>query len=202
MIRVVCVDISSAREETYRRLYENASVQRKRRADRYLRQEDRLRCVTAEAMLRHFLGVTEDQIERTGFGKPYIRDRKDVFCNLSHSGRYVVLAWGDTEVGVDVQEQDPAVDRCALAMHFFTPDERDYAGEDIGRFYEIWTKKESYLKYTGRGLRTDLRSFSVLSERREVRFFSRTLDGDHSLSLCTEEDDYGFALLDIQRLLS
>jgi len=202
MIQILCADTAGADEALYLQLYAQASPARRIRADRYRRREDALRCVTADALLRHALGTEQYTVVQEKGGKPRIPERPDFHYNLSHAGRWVVLAWGDTEVGVDVQEQDPAVDRCALAMHFFTPDERDYAGEDIGRFYEIWTKKESYLKYTGRGLRTDLRSFSVLSERREVRFFSRTLDGDHSLSLCTEEDDYGFALLDIQRLLS
>ena len=201
MIRVICVDISSAEDEIYRKLYERASVQRKYRADRYLRQKDKLRCVTAEALLRRILGVTEDQIEKNGFGKPYLKAGKDVFYNLSHSGRYVVLAWGATEVGVDIQQHDSGTDRKALEMHFFAPDEQGYACGDIGRFYEIWTKKESYLKYTGRGLRTDLRSFSVLSPEWKLRFFCRTLDKNHSLCLCTEEDEYAFELLDIQQLL-
>lgn len=200
MIRVICVDISSAEDELYRRLYENASVPRKCRADRYMRQKDKLRCVTAEALLRSILGVTEDQIEKNCFGKPYIKARKDVFYNLSHSGRYVVLAWGDTEVGVDVQQHDPATDRNAIEMRFFAPDEQRYVCGDIGRFYEIWTKKESYLKYTGRGLRRDLRSFSVLSMEQSLRFFYGTLDDDHSLSLCTVEDEYVFERLDIQQL--
>lgn len=201
MIRVICVDISSAEDEIYRKLYERASVQRKYRADRYLRQKDKLRCVTAEALLRRILGVTEDQTEKTSFGKPYLKGRKGVFYNLSHSGRYVVLAWGDTEVGVDVQQHDAATDRKALEMLFFAPDEQWYACGDIGRFYEIWTKKESYLKYTGRGLRTDLRSFSVLSLEGKLQFFCRTLDKNHSLCLCTEEEEYAFELLDIQQLL-
>ena len=148
MIRVICVDISSAEEEVYEKLYENASIQRKNRADRYLRQKDKLRCVTADALLRLVLGVTEDQIEKNSFGKPYLKDRKDDFYNLSHSGRYVVLAWGNTEVGVDVQQHDSVTDRKTFAMRFFTPDEQRYVCGDIGRFYEIWTKKESYLKYS------------------------------------------------------
>lgn len=201
MIRVVCVDISSAEDEVYRKLYEKASLQRKYRADRYLHQMDKLRCVTAEALLRRILGVTEDQIEKSSFGKPYLKARTDVFYNLSHSGRYVVFAWGDSEVGVDVQQHDSVSDRKAFEMRFFAPDESAYACDDIGRFYEIWTKKESYLKYTGRGLRTDLRSFSVLSLERKLRFFCRALDDNHSLSLCTEEDEYAFELLDIQQLL-
>ena len=201
MIRVICVDISSVSADVYGSLYEKASLQRKDRADRYMRHIDRLCRVTAAALVKSLLGVEDDQIDKNDFGKPYIRDRKDLFFNLSHSGRYVVLAWGDTEIGVDVQRHDPDTNRDGISMRYFAPDEHRYAKGDIGRFYEIWTKKESYVKYTGKGLHTDLRSFSVLSPERKLHFFCRTLDGDHSLSLCTEDNEYVFELLDIQQLL-
>ena len=49
MIRILCADLASADAdrygEVYGRLYEKASEERKRRADRYLRFEDKLRCV-------------------------------------------------------------------------------------------------------------------------------------------------------------
>lgn len=200
MIRVVCADISSADERIYESLYEKASPLRKHRADRYLRQEDKLRCVTAAALLRIKLGLEDDQIEKNELGKPCIRERKDLYFNLSHSGRYVVLAWGETEVGVDVQRHDPATNTQAIGKRYFAADEQQYAGQDVLRFYEIWTKKESFLKYTGSGLRKNLHSFSVLAQEPKLRYFYRTLGTDYSLSLCTEEDTYEFELLDIRQL--
>ena len=53
MIRIVCADIASADACIYRGLYKKASDQRKSRADRYLRPEDKLRCVTAAALLKN-----------------------------------------------------------------------------------------------------------------------------------------------------
>ena len=52
MIRIVCADISGAGESLYRKLYHRASPERKRRAEGLLRQEDRLRCVAADALLK------------------------------------------------------------------------------------------------------------------------------------------------------
>ena len=80
-------------------------------------------------------------------------------------------------------------------------DELQYARGDIGRFYEIWTKKESFLKYTGKGLHADLRAFSVLAPESDIRYFYRTLATDYSLSLCTEEHEFETTLLDVQQLL-
>lgn len=201
MIRVVCADISAADERIYRSLYEKASSRRKQRADRYLRQEDKLRCVTAEALMKAMLGADDDQTVQSSFGKPYLKDREGVYYNLSHSGRYVVLAWGGREVGVDVQRHDPAIRMEDIGARFFAPDERLYVQQNSERFYEIWTKKESFLKYTGRGLGAGLTSFSALKPEPKIRYFYRMLDENYSLSLCTEDHECEIELLDMYQLL-
>ena len=75
MIRIVCANISRSDERIYKSLYEGASDERKRRADCYLRYEDKLRCVTAYVLLRAALGTNEYRIEKNEFGKPYVKDR-------------------------------------------------------------------------------------------------------------------------------
>jgi 4'-phosphopantetheinyl transferase len=51
-------------------------------------------------------------------------------------------------------------------VRFFTSEEQSYisASPDANiAFYEIWTKKEAYIKYIGKGLAVPLNSFSVFS---------------------------------------
>lgn len=201
MIRVLCADISSAEEWMYQRLYEKASADRKCRADRYRRQEDRLRCVAADALLRIALGEKCSQTEKNEFGKPHIRGCEDLHYNLSHSGRYVVLAWGDSEVGVDVQQHRDHVNLQAFAKRYFTSEEQAYVREDPRRFYEIWTKKESYVKYTGEGLGRGLGSFCVLEPELPIRYRHWTLEGGYCLSLCTTEEASALEMLDVHQLL-
>lgn len=201
MIRILCADIASADAGIYEKLYGQASPERKKRADRYLWQEDKLRCVTADALLKRVLGTDTYRIGKNDFGKPYVKDREGFYYNLSHSGRYVVIAWGDSEVGVDVQQQGTAARMEAVAERFFAPDERNLVCRESQRFYEIWTKKESYLKYIGKGLHQDLRSFSVLAPAPGIRYRYRILEGGYSLCLCTTEEEYMFELLDIRQLL-
>lgn len=205
MIRILCADLSSADESVYDSLYGNASAERKNRADRYLRREDKLRCVTADVLLKNALGTEDFRIEKNEFGKPYIKDRQDFHYNLSHSGHYVVIAYGSTEVGVDVQQHDPDVDMQVIAERCFAPDEWKYIEQSdqqiLQRFYEIWTGKESYLKYTGEGLRRDMRSFSVRKTEPEVRYLPVLRDNGYSLSLCAADKEYMFELLDVRQLL-
>ena len=201
MIRILCADLAAADEQLFPVLYEMASPERKTRADACRQPGDRLRCVTAEALLRKVLGRSDYRIEKNAFGKPCIRDLPGFYYNLSHSGRYVVIAWGDTEVGVDVQQHRDRSNVTALAERFFAPDELDLVRREPHRFYEIWTKKESYLKYTGRGLQKDLRSFSVLAPEPGIRYQNWALEGSYSLSLCSSDCDCTMELLDIRQLL-
>lgn len=205
MIRLICADIYGLDEAAYDALYGKASPDRKNRADRYRRREDALRCVTAESLLRFALGSSDFIEEKTPDGKPFIKERPDFHYNLSHSGRWVVIAFGSSEVGVDVEQIREDTDISAIAGRFFSPEEQRYVREEPSqsrsRFFEVWTAKESYVKYLGTGLKKDLTSFSVLNLEPEVRLHQRELPGGYSLSLCTTGDDCLFELLDVQRLL-
>lgn len=204
MIRILCADISAVDELVYRNLYDRASSERKSRADRYLCREDKLRCVVADALLRIALGTEAYTVGKAEGGKPYIEGREDFYYNISHSGRYVVIAYGDTEVGVDVQQHGSATDMEGIAKRWFAPDEQEYIRQNdlqrTQRFYEIWTRKESYLKYTGTGLKRDMRSFSVFAPEPEVRYLYRMLGDGYSLSLCTIDSECTFEMLDVQLL--
>ena len=63
MIDILCADISQISEADYARLFEIASPQRQVRANRYVRWEDKVRCVVADALVRYAvntsLGISE-----------------------------------------------------------------------------------------------------------------------------------------------
>ena len=189
-MEVLCMDISGMDEMEYRRLYREASEDRKHRADRYLRQEDKLRCVAADSLLkravRAYLHLDQYTVEADELGKPRLKDVEGFYYNLSHSGRWVVLAYGNVPVGIDVQEIRHAGTE-DIARRFFTPDEQAYVfeGTDYSfpeRFLRVWTGKESYLKYLGIGIRKALDSFSIFDDLGVV-FQTTMLDGAF-MTLC------------------
>ncbi len=98
-------------------------------------------------------------------GKPYFKDYPEIRFSLSHSGNMAVLALSDGEVGIDVQENRGYVER--IAKRFYHEEEwkmlenKDSVSECEKLFYQIWTGKEAYIKYTGKGMGQDLRSFYV-----------------------------------------
>lgn len=210
MIHVVCCDIESIGIDEYRGLFDKASSERQSRAQRYLRQEDKVRCVAADGLLRYALrqalNLSEFTAERDEWGKPHIQGREDFHYNLSHSGRWVVIAYGASPVGIDVERIRMDAGKEKIARRHFTPEEQTYlfsAGEEAKaeRFFQIWTAKESYLKYLGTGLQRSLNSFSVVPDGTHlgVRFSGRLL-GDCYMTVCTRQEDITLTQLTPEQL--
>lgn len=186
MTHIRYFDITELNLQDRQRLYDAADSERKKRADRCLKQEDSDRCIVAGALLRYAVGGAEEQVERTPQGKPYLKDRPDFHFNLTHSGRWVAVAWGARPVGLDVEVFRANAETGKLARRFFCPDEQACLNEHPDRFFKLWTMKESYLKYLGTGLTRALNSFSVLEpEALGVSFVSYELE-DAFLTLCTQ----------------
>lgn len=112
-------------------------------------------------------------------GKPYI-EKEDYHFSISHSQNIIAFTSHSSPVGIDIQKIDET--SSLSAMRFFTEQEKEYIQSSTDRFFEIWTKKEAYLKMLGVGLSKPLSSFNVLSI---PSFFSTKIDNFH-LSVCTE----------------
>ena len=169
---------------------------RRARVLRYLREEDRLRCLAGGLLMRRLLGVCEDgQIVEGPYGKPRIVGEGPQF-SLSHSGGYAVLAVGDQPSGVDIERTERmrplAAKRCMTPEEYALFTQAD-APEDF--FCTLWTGKESVMKGTGLGMRLDPQSFSLLpldagdylirDERWRVGW--RRLDDGYIIALASRE---------------
>ena len=90
-------------------------------------------------------------------------DKESFYTNLSHSGDYVVLAVGDSPVGIDVEYKNDKDFKVTKRM--FTETEQSYIlnGADIEssqqRFRDIWTINEAFLKCLGIGISVPLNTF-------------------------------------------
>lgn len=98
--------------------------------------------------------------KRTQKGKPYT-ESVDVEFSISHSGDIVVCAVSDNPVGIDIEKIREV--NLNVAKRLFTPDEQEYIFEKNSkqRFFEVWTKKEAYVKLLGLGI-TYFPKFSVM----------------------------------------
>lgn len=125
-------------------------------------------------------------IEEDEFGKPYLRDYVDTHYNISHTKGAIVCAVADKPVGVDI-EKVRKISK-SIVERYFTKNEQNYVLSYLEnqdeRFTEIWTKKEAYVKWLGKGLAFPFGSFDVL--QKEIYSFSYKT---YYISICSDAMD-------------
>jgi len=105
--------------------------------------------------------VEEIEILRTEKGRPYFKSLPVEF-SISHSANVWACAMGDCPVGLDVQKNKEAK-TIEIAKRFFTKQEADFiANHDSKIFFQIWTRKEAVVKFTGEGIGFGFDKFSVV----------------------------------------
>ncbi|MDI9245584.1 4'-phosphopantetheinyl transferase superfamily protein [Marinobacter sp. CHS3-4] len=143
------------------------------RSNRLFWKKDRVRFLCSHllrrALLSRLTGVPMDEILFTTnrYGKPYLtlggheHSAGTWNFNVSSSADWVAfLATNNGQCGIDIErlpDTDPMPDLKEMSKaNVFSGREKEYLMSGPGsfrlRFYQIWTLKEAYLKYTGRGL--------------------------------------------------
>ena len=101
------------------------------------------------------------RMARHGYGKPYFENAREIFFSISHSGKIWGCAFSDAPVGLDIQIHTEC-DKQRIADRFFHPKEAEAIALHPEWFFQIWTAKESYIKYLAKGFYEDFSSFSVI----------------------------------------
>ncbi|MGO1157289.1 4'-phosphopantetheinyl transferase family protein [Acinetobacter lwoffii] len=112
------------------------------------------------------LPVSDQQVVRTNFGKPYLNDYPDFSFNHSHSHNFYALATSKQvqNLGIDIEELNRKVRFEALAQHAFHPEELknwQALAYDPEYWFKVWTTKEAVLKASGLGIRINLNELNT-----------------------------------------
>lgn len=121
-------------------------------------------------------------LSKNEYGKPYFCDYPDIHFSISHTDGAIFVAVSNGNIGVDIEKISRA--RKGVMQKSFTDDEKQYCDGQDERFFEIWTKKEAYAKYTGKGLSEGFSAFSVLSDKKEMLY--TTQYDEYMLSVCSK----------------
>jgi len=108
-------------------------------------------------------GIIEELKETVDFqyihgdeGKPYWKNEKMPFFNISHSDGIVVIAISDSELGIDIQKIK-SKNELQMAKRFYSEKEAgivaDSEAQGFDVFYRLWARKEALGKCTGKGVR-------------------------------------------------
>ena len=159
------------------------SEQRREQVARYKLEGPRRQAVAAYLLLRKALremyGIHDAPVfEYDANGKPSILGHPEIFFNLSHCRKAVACVVADSPVGIDVEDTCRFSDSIAR----YTLDDEEYesvvkADNPSQAFIRLWTMKEALLKYTGEGLRRDIKTVLRLSPANKVEFLTELHDG-------------------------
>lgn len=146
------------------------------RANRFNFETDRNRFITAHGILRtilgHYLNISADKLHFSygRYGKPTLVDnisQKIVHFNVSHSSGLVLYAITRySEVGIDIERIRPIDHMDQIAECYFSEQEKTAfrslpENQKQEAFFAYWTRKEAFIKATGRGLSYPLNTFTV-----------------------------------------
>ncbi|MEH6824415.1 MAG: 4'-phosphopantetheinyl transferase superfamily protein [Motiliproteus sp.] len=180
-IAIISIDLESA-DERLIPFQCILSLEERGRAETIRDAQQRRHWIKARAMLRMLLAqqcghcAEELRFCLNDWGKPsiaipctpssYIHSPYPHF-NFSHSGKTAVLAMTSMgPLGVDVERIKASTDIDIVARRYFSSTEQQAfnslpQSQRLRGFYQIWTRKEAYLKAVGVGLSGDLASFDV-----------------------------------------
>lgn len=156
---------------------------------------DRKLSLYAELLVRYkamcLLDLTNNEIEfeTNEYGKPHLKGYPEFYFNISHTRNAIAVAFSNETIGVDIEKIRDA--DLQIAQRFFTNSEQRYIGASLDdeynrRFYEVWTKKEAYIKCIGTGLTTSLKSINVVDTKGAELIYIREIK-KYILSVCCRE---------------
>lgn len=158
------------------KLQDHLSEAERARAQRFLRQRDREHFIAARGTLRQLLGRYLSVEPRSiafvlgPYGKPALDPQVhplQLQFNISHSAGLALFAFSNGRaIGVDIEYERPIADMESIAERFFSPRETaaltalpNHMRQQA--FFACWSRKEAYIKGTGRGLSQSLSAFDV-----------------------------------------
>lgn len=152
-----------------------------RHRDKFLK---RITWVKTRLSQSTFIPPSDLQFEYGQWGKPFIPQVKDLDFSYSHSEDYVMLTISTVgEVGCDIEKIDPRIEARTLCGQFFSPEEvramlKYPQVEHMEIFFNLWTRKEAFIKAVGQGLSYGLNAFSVQEGNMQNPALIRCKDDD------------------------
>lgn len=155
-------------ELTSQNLLSSIDEKKRERLLKFVFWQDMHRSLFADLLVRKIIIDTfnlaneEIYFSINEFGKPSCEFLHDFHFNVSHSGDWIVCAIDKDPVGIDI-EKISTID-IDVSKNFFSESEHNnilLSNDPFDCFFALWSLKESYIKFIGKGLSHPLNSFSM-----------------------------------------
>ncbi len=197
-------------------MYLKLSPTEQERADKFIFPNDRDNYIISHYMLNKQLAkelkTPSDSlnINSKNWTKPYIPNT-DIDFNLSHSNNLFCFAITKTgQIGVDIEKINNIKYMYSIVNNYMHINEINYIYDNfisnkdqISRFFEIWTRKEAFLKMLGIGISTELSQINMTPNNRTISindlrgikisykkvFINTWTNNDFIISICSNVHD-------------
>ena len=140
IVKLLILDIDLANSH-HHFLLKNISDDQKEKAYRFKNEKDQMRSLLSSYLINQ---LSKEELKKNEMGKPFYPNGP--FFNISHSGKYVIMAIANQEVGVDIEENiEKNMD---MLLKIFNEAEAKMIKEHAD-FYYLWCAKESLIKCMG-----------------------------------------------------
>ena len=144
-------------------------------------------------------GIKECEViyEITESGKPLAKNFPSVHFSISHSDNFSIVAFFEDAVGIDCEKKNKKISNEVLARFFSAKEISDFSDFPM----RLWTSKEAYVKYTGKGLAMGRSDVKIPYYFNKILFsntyFERFTIGNYECAVCTSRSD----TLQIQKVI-
>lgn len=194
---------------TCKSLLSQVSSTKRERLLRFYNWEDLQRGLLGDLLIRKALiekinlNNSEIDFSANEYGKPYCEFLNNFHFNISHSGSWVVCAVDSNPIGIDV-EKISQIDLDISKNYFSKKEHEDLlrSNNPFEYFFTLWSLKESYIKFIGKGLSHPLDSFSmVFSSNSKINievdnmilenthFKQYNIDNGYKMAVCSSHPD-------------
>ena len=140
IVRFVVLDVEIAFHHK-KVLLDSVNEKQKEKALKYKNEIDQIRSLSSSYLMNN---LSKEAILFSGTGKPFFE--KGPFFNISHSGKYIVMAVSNKEIGIDIEEN---VDKDMSSLVRIFNDAEAKMLKEHSDFYYLWCAKESLIKCMG-----------------------------------------------------
>lgn len=168
----IYIDIPAASIQSLKNTLDTQELERYQRLHKKHQQSFLVSHIACRQILAQYLNLSAKQInyKKNKYGKPQLDHDTTICFNMSHSHNYAIIAISNhADVGVDIEfiKEKPSWEK--IARRFFHPNEIAYLlDQDTNKqkttFFQIWTRKEAYIKALGTGFATPFSSFDVITK--------------------------------------
>lgn len=184
----------------YPELMKGLPKDRVKKIKKFKRLKDRKQSLGAGILLLNVIqrhGQTMEDLIYIENGKPVL---EGICFNLSHSDDMVACAVSEKPVGIDIEKIKKL--KVNISGRFFTENENKHLEEyqeNEAEFFRLWTMKESYMKYTGEGIKLALNRFeisfddgiSVCRDGNRVECYIKEYNvPGYKLTVCAKENEF------------